>query len=104
LRTLGSRRWLVRGLFIGQGLIVGWIGVALGVGLGLLLCAAFETVETKFGLWPSQVYKLDKIGVDVRGLDLFWILISATVICLVATLIPAARGSRVEPVQGLRYE
>src|SRR5262249_16793850 len=65
LRTLGSRRNIVRGLFIAQGLIVGWIGAGLGVLLGLLLCFGFERAERWFSLIPSQVYKLDKIQVDV---------------------------------------
>ncbi len=104
LRTLGSRRRLVRALFISQGLIVGWVGAGLGVALGLLLCYGFEKAETAFGLIPSHVYKLDKIQVDIQGGDLIWILVASSLICLVATLIPASQGSRVEPVQGLRYE
>lgn len=104
LRTLGSPKWLVRSLFIGQGLIVGWVGSGLGVLLGLFLCFAFEKAETSFGLIPSQVYKLSTIRVDVRASDLFWILFASTLICLISTLIPAAQGSRVEPVDGLRYE
>lgn len=104
LRTLGSRRRLVRALFIAQGLIVGWVGAGLGVVLGLALCYGFEKAESAFGLIPSHVYKLDRIQVDIRGLDLVWILLASSLICLLATLVPAAQGSRVEPVQGLRYE
>jgi lipoprotein-releasing system permease protein len=104
LRTLGSRRWLVKGLFVGQGLIVGWLGAGLGVLLGLLLCFGFEELENRLGLIPSQVYKLNTIQVDIRALDLFWILLASTIICLISTLIPATQGSRVEPVKGLRYE
>ena len=104
LRTLGSPKWLVRGLFIGQGLIVGWVGSALGVILGLLLCYGFEKAENTLGLIPSQVYKLSTIKVDVRPADLFWILFASSLICLISTLIPASQGSRVEPVEGLRYE
>lgn len=104
LRTLGARSRLVRALFISQGLIVGWLGAGLGVILGLLLCFGFEILENKLGLIPSQVYKLNTIRVDVRPMDLFWILAATSVICLISTLIPAAQGSRVEPVKGLRYE
>jgi lipoprotein-releasing system permease protein len=104
LRTVGARQRLVRFLFIGQGLIIGWIGTGMGIVLGTILCFGFEFAETRFGLIPSQVYKLDRIQVDVRAIDLLWILLASSVICLVATLVPAARGSRVEPVQGLRYE
>lgn len=104
LRTLGSRRSLVRRLFIAQGLIVGWVGAGLGVLLGVLLCYGFEQAETSLGIIPSQVYKLDRIQVDIQWLDLFWILLASTVICLASTLVPANQGSRVEPVKGLRYE
>lgn len=104
LRTLGSRRNIIRGLFIAQGLIVGWIGAGLGVLLGLFLCFGFERAERWFSLIPSQVYKLDKIQVDVRAIDVFWILLAASIICLISTLIPAEQGARVEPVDGLRYE
>jgi lipoprotein-releasing system permease protein len=104
LRTLGARSWTIRGLFIGQGLVVAWFGTGLGFLLGVLLCFGFEWLEKMFGLIPSQVYKLDTIHVDIRFLDLWWIFLATTLICMLATLIPASLGSRVQPVEGLRYE
>jgi lipoprotein-releasing system permease protein len=104
LKTMGATDWFVRRLFIGQGLIVGWVGVGAGVLLGFGLCRLVEWAQVSMGLVPPEVYKLDFIRLDIRGIDLLWILLAATLICLVSTLIPAFMGAKLSPVQGLRYE
>lgn len=104
LRTLGAKQSMVRWLFIGQGLTVGWIGTGLGFLLGFLLCYGFQKSERALNLIPSQVYKLDEIQIDIQLLDLGWILLASSAICMLATLVPARQGSRVQPVEGLRFE
>src|SRR5256884_3684350 len=44
MRTFGAAPARVMGIFITQGLVIGWLGVALGVGLGLELALHVETI------------------------------------------------------------
>lgn len=104
LKSMGATNGFVRRLFTGQGLAVGFLGVVLGVLLGLLLCQGFMWAQAHLGILPSQVYKLDHIDLDVRLGDLALIVGSSMVICFLATLVPAIMGSRLPVVEGLRYE
>lgn len=104
LKTLGAPDRLIRRIFTVQGLIVGGVGATIGLILGLLLCRLFEWLQTSYQLIPAEVYKLDHIDLEVRGLDLLIILAASLLICFIATLVPSRRGSRITPVEGLRYE
>lgn len=104
LKTLGADNGLVRGIFTAQGLIVGAAGAGLGIGLGLALCRALEWAQTRWQIVPAEVYKLDHINLDVEPLDLVLILGASLLVCLIATMVPARRGAKISPVEGLRYE
>ena len=102
LRTMGaSQKFLIR-LFSIQGMVVGFLGSVTGVILGLGL--GFALVRTELFKIPGEVYKLDHLPIEVRAFDVAAILTVSFLICFVSTLAPALRGSRLNPVDGLRYE
>ena len=104
LRAMGFTAKDVRKVFIFQGLFFGVLGTGAGLALGLALCLAFVIAQKYIILLPPDVYKIDQVGVDLRFWDLLAITGSAFIICLISTLIPARRGARLDPVEGLRYE
>lgn len=67
LRALGARRGLVRGVFVRQGMIIGAIGAAGGLILGLAVCL----VQQFFGVipMPGSTFLIDTYPVLVRPLD-----------------------------------
>ncbi len=104
LRTFGLSRNQVLKLFSIQGVLLGFLGVFLGVALGLIFCSLVMYGQTHFGLLPGSVYKLDKIDVQVRFVDLIFIVVATMVICFLSTLAPARKGASLNPVDGLKYE
>lgn len=102
LKTLGLSPMKIRQVFLGQGLIVGASGVFIGVILGYLLCLGFMFLQNYYSLISGAVYKIDRIDVQIRGLDLLVISFSTIFICLLATLSPAIRGSQLEVIEGLK--
>lgn len=104
LKTLGATNSLISRIFTAQGLIVGVVGAVSGIVLGLGLCLVLEWAQGVYKLVPAEVYKLDRIDLNVQGLDLLAIVVGSLVICFVATLVPSKRGARISPVEGLRYE
>lgn len=103
LKAIGARRLDIVKVFCLQGLIVGLIGVAGGFLVGYLICLFLRFIQGSFQILSGAVYKLDHIDIFIRWQDLFVILIATEVICLLATLAPAVRGSKLNPVEGLRY-
>lgn len=104
LKTMGAGDGLIRRIFIFQGLIVGAFGSLVGIGVGLLLCQAFEWAQTRWQLIPAEVYRLDHIELRIQGQDILAIIGATMLICFLATLVPSRRGARISPVEGLRYE
>lgn len=104
MKTLGASEKRIRNVFILQGLALGGAGSLFGLGLGLLACYGFVWAQSRFGILPSEVYKLNHIEVEIRGMDLLLIIFATLIICLCATLPPARKGAKLKPVEGLRYE
>ncbi len=102
LKTLGLSPQKIRQVFLGQGLIVGLAGLFLGFALGFLMCFGFMILQNDYALISGSVYKIDRIQVQIRGLDLALISLVTLLICLLATLAPAIRGSQLEVIEGLK--
>jgi lipoprotein-releasing system permease protein len=110
LRTLGTSPRRVMAVFLIQGGVIAWFGVALGVGLGVLVgyyageIAAFLEKLFRFEFFSSEVYIVTRLPSEVHGDQVLWIAGIAMLITLAATIYPAFRASRVPPADALRYE
>jgi lipoprotein-releasing system permease protein len=110
LRTLGLSPRGVLGVFMTQGVLIGWIGTALGVGLGLALALNVDVIvpflENNFGfhIMDPDVYYLSGIPSELHPGDVVRIAVAALMLTFIATVYPALRASRTQPAEALRYE
>jgi lipoprotein-releasing system permease protein len=110
LRTFGASPRKILGVFITQGLVIGWLGVAVGLVLGLLIAFNVGTIEPflehtfGFQIFDSDVYYITTIPSDVRWPNIVTIGVAAFLLTGIATLYPAIRASRTPPAEALRYE
>lgn len=104
LRALGFSKREIAQLFRAQGLVFGFLGVVAGLILGGILAGIFVWLERAFQLLPPEVYKLNNIGVEFKAFDISIVVVVAILICVVASLSPAARAANLDPVEGLRHE
>jgi lipoprotein-releasing system permease protein len=104
LKAIGADSRFVLEVFTLQGLLLGALGAVLGVGLGLLACYGFLYLQDSYGVISSEVYKLEKIELNFRAADFVMIFGVSLAICFFATLAPAWRGARMNPVEGTRYK
>ena len=110
LRTFGTSPARVMGVFLTQGLVIGWLGVALGVALGLALAFNVDTIvpflQNTFGfqIFSSSVYYITTVPSIVRWGNVAAISVAALLLTAAATLYPAVRAARTAPAEALRYE
>jgi len=110
LRTLGLARRSVVGIFMTQGTVIGWIGTAAGVALGLLLAFNVGDITPVLERWlgfqvfDPDVYYISRIPSEVRSLDVGLIALAALALTFVATVYPALRAAGTQPAEALRYE
>jgi lipoprotein-releasing system permease protein len=110
LKALGARTWQIVSVFLLQGMVVGLIGVASGLVLGMSLIryrnqvSAWLSSTLGVEIFPRSVYQFNEIPAEVVPTDVALICVSAFVICSLAALIPAWIASRLDPVKALRYE
>ena len=100
LKTLGASNVGVMQLFAIQGLMIGLIGTALGVGTGLLGCWAGQ----RFGLpLNPDVYYIDRLPIHVDPGSVMAAAAAGILISIAATLHPALLAARVRPAAGMRH-
>lgn len=102
LIALGATSRNIRRVFFFQGSIIGLLGTAAGLALGLGWCAlanAFKLIRV-----PVAIYQISYVPFHVKPLDLAAIIGLSLLISLGSTLFPSRRASRVDPVTALKYE
>jgi len=110
LRTLGAAPATVLRIFITQGLVIGWCGVAAGVGMGVLVARNVGSIapflERLFGFhfFDANVFYITALPSELQSEDVLWISAAALLLTLAATVYPALRAAATPPAAALRYE
>ncbi|MBN1153761.1 lipoprotein-releasing ABC transporter permease subunit [candidate division KSB1 bacterium] len=102
LKTMGANSLSIQRIFILQGVISGVIGAVLGSIIGYLLC--WSQLKYKWFSLPSDIYFINSLPIQMRFLDFVLIVIAAILLCFAATLFPARKASKLDPVEAIRYE
>ena len=110
LKALGASSKGVMSIFVTYGLALGVVGSSVGVVLGLLFVKYINEVEdgiswlTGHEVFNEDIYYFHDIPTRVHPGTVIWVAIGAMAIAVLASILPARRASRLNPVESLRYE
>lgn len=99
LKAMGASDGDLLRAFLYQGAIIGLIGAAIGLALGLLFCKGLLVYG--FPLDP-KVYFISRLPVQVKPMEFTMVGIFAVLVCLAATVWPAMYAARLRPAEAFR--
>jgi lipoprotein-releasing system permease protein len=110
MKALGATSRQVMWIFLAQSLVVSFLGVVIGTGLGVLAVTYRNPFLhamrylTGLELFPAKIYYFTDLPAQIVPGDILVICGGSLVICLLAAAFPAWNASRLKPVEALRHE
>jgi lipoprotein-releasing system permease protein len=110
LRTMGATRGSVMRIFLIAGATIGVAGTLAGLALGVLVCLNIDHIRwfvswlTDTELFPAELYYLSELPAKMDVGETVSVVIMALSLSILASVYPAWRASRLDPVEALRYE
>ena len=104
LQAMGARKRLIRNLFLLNGLILGALGTAMGIALGIGFCFLLAWAQNKWHFIPMEIYQVNEIAPDWKSFDLLLIFFISLTVVVLSSVVPAKKACRLNIQTGLSHD
>lgn len=102
MRSLGLNKNSILKIFMLEGILVGIIGTAVGIILGIGIC--FLQLEFNFYPLDATKYIISSLPVEIRFTDIIAVGLMALFLSFIASLYPAKRAANTVIIESIKYE
>ncbi|MBU1098345.1 MAG: ABC transporter permease [Bacteroidetes bacterium] len=102
LRSMGVKVNSIIKIFMFEGILIGVIGTALGLVIGVFVC--YLQIEFKFYALDPGKYIIDAMPVDLQLADILSVAFASLFLTFIASLYPAKRAAKVNLIDSIKYE
>ena len=110
LRTMGATKGMIMRIFFIDGAFIGVVGTIIGLAIGVIFCENIESIrqflEGLSGreLFSAEIYFLSKLPAKIDFQEVAVVALVSLALSFLATIYPAYRAAKYDPVEALRYE
>ena len=110
LRAMGASSRGIAVTFLAYGATIGLVGSALGLAIGVTFVKQIDWIElsvyrlTGWQPFPAEVFDLPEIPRILNWYTNGYIVATAFSVSLLASLLPAWKASKLDPVEAIHYE
>ena len=110
LKSIGVQNKSIAKIFFMVGFLIGSTATLFGILLGVLFSTYIENIRQllsnifNISLFPEEIYFLSKMPSEINVYSIFLIAICSIIITSIASIYPAIKASKLDPVKALKYE
>ena len=110
LKSIGVLNKSITKIFFLVGVIIGTTATLFGIFLGVLFSLYIENLREflsntfNISLFPEEIYFLSTMPSEINPMSIFIISMCSIFITIIVSIFPAIKASKLDPVQGLKYE
>jgi lipoprotein-releasing system permease protein len=101
LKTMGTINKKIRSIFLLEGIFVGSVGLAIGIGVSII----FNWLQASYHLIPlsEENYYMSYAPVEPHGLDFIIVALVTIILCALASWLPASFAAKTDPLKVIAY-
>ena len=110
LKSIGVLNKSITKIFFLVGVIIGTSATIFGIFLGVMFSLYVENLREflsntfDISLFPEEIYFLNQMPSEINPLSILIISLSSIFITVLVSIFPAMKASKLNPVEGLKYE
>ena len=102
LKAMGAKKKSIMKIFMVEGVTIGVLGALIGSISGYGICEIIR--RYKIIKLPEDIYYISSLPIKISLFDVALVAFVTMLICILATLYPSYKASKIDPVETLRYE